>query len=177
MPLDMAHGRSFYFGIERVFEHFHFDEMGSVRLPEEPRSMLLCLDSGRIPFDQLKPLAQTLLDSGCVYFCCFGYAAKQMHDAIDWIRAEREMTAMECGGQRTEGEGRVIMTTWHDDEPLESVIEFWCRYGYPPAEWGPVRTWASVVIGDPMLHLTIQEIVETRELSDIERGRLPLRDD
>lgn len=173
----MASGRDFFFGIERVFEHYHFDNIEAVVLPPEPRSILLCMDAGRIPFDNLRPLAAKLLQAGGVYFCCHGFAAKQIHDAIDWVRAERELWAEQLGLEEMEDSGRVIMTTWHDDEPIENVVEFWCRFAYPPSQWGPVRNWTSVVINNPMLHFTVEHIVETRELSDLEMGRAPMRED
>jgi len=164
--------QDFFFGIDRVFEHHYFETLSDVVLDSEPRSLLLCLDAGRTPFEHLKPLALSLLESGGVFFCCHGYSAKMVHDAIDWVRVEREIRSGEFGLRKAECERKVIMTTWHDNEPLSEVVEFWCRYGYPPAEWGPVRNWTSVVIGDRDAHESIQRHVATRQPTDLELGRI-----
>ena len=167
--------KDFFFGIERVFEHHYFERIEDVALEHEPRSILVCMDAGRTPFDRLKPLAHRLLDSGGVFFCCYGYAAKMTHDAVDWVRAELDIHEYELGAKR-ESDARIIMTTWHDDELLEQTVEFWCQYGYPPADWGPVRTWTSVTIGDELSYRKIQAYTSTRKLTDIELGRVPVDD-
>ena len=51
-----------------------------------------------------------LLKSGCRYFVCFGKKSEELHDGID--------------DAIVDGEHQYIMTTFHDDESSQEVIEF-----------------------------------------------------
>jgi hypothetical protein len=171
--------RHFNFGIERVFEHYYFPHVQEVRLEPEPRVLMLLMDASRIAEERLQRFAKDLIDCGVVYFVCWGPGCKRMHDAADWARVDAEEEAIERGeaDDDFESEDRfpIIMTTYHypHEEEVEMTTEFWCRYGYPPAEWGPVRTWTSVTIGNPEWHERIKRHVETRKLSRAERGLPP----
>jgi hypothetical protein len=50
---------------------------------------------------QVEKLAGTLLEMGCVEFCCVGAEAELLHDSLDWIIEEREAFN--------------VATTWHVD--------------------------------------------------------------
>lgn len=51
-----------------------------------------------------------LLDAGCRYVVCFGEHSEALHDLIDDI--------VTAGGEES------VLTTWHDDEAPEDVVEF-----------------------------------------------------
>ena len=61
-------------------------------------------------------VSRWLADSGCLYMMAWGKECKSWHDSVDLAR-----------DQLTYGElpdDKFIMTTWHDDEPLEEVFGF-----------------------------------------------------
>ena len=70
-------------------------------------------DSEDTPKDEISDFVTPLFMSGCVYFCLWGSGCKRMHDIIDEIH--------ESIGSHDDS---VIMTTWHDDEPIEDAIFF-----------------------------------------------------
>jgi hypothetical protein len=61
-------------------------------------------------------LSDQIVTSGCRYAVCAGYKGSSFHDSIDIADIKRN------GGEvRDEN---VVMTTWHDDEPLENIVFF-----------------------------------------------------
>ncbi|AIE84022.1 DUF7684 family protein [Fimbriimonas ginsengisoli] len=168
----------FNWGIERVFEHFYFPHMEEVRLEFEPRVLMILMDARPIAEDRLQRFAQRLMDAGVIFFVCWGPGCKRMHDAADWARSAETLEALRRGEDPEEvfeARNPIIMTTYHypHDEEVEQTAEFWCRFCYPPAAWGPVRTWTSVVIGNEEWHDRLVHHIETRPLSRLERGLSP----
>lgn len=93
-------------------------------------------------------LIEPLIEAGCVYFCCWGPSCERVHDIIDE------------SDPYTDG---VIMTTWHDSEPLEEALWFFLNVTWPDAKFENSfhasiavtigsEEWASLVrsaLGDP----------------------------
>jgi|GEM_PF-6846840 len=61
-------------------------------------------------------LARSLLDHGLAYACCWGEDCERFHDAIDEERFVPDDEDEELHD--------VVMTTWHDGEPLEEALGF-----------------------------------------------------
>ena len=68
-------------------------------------------------YDDVKPLVDKLLDSGCKYFVCAGEYSESLHDFIDDVILERSIDS-------ELGRGISVMTTWHDTDTEEEVAEF-----------------------------------------------------
>ncbi|MFO0639267.1 MAG: hypothetical protein U0183_08640 [Polyangiaceae bacterium] len=71
----------------------------------------------------LGPIEQSLLSerfvrSGCRYVVCFGPTSSTWDDSIDMVSVMDEVEGRPS---------RFVMTTWHDDEPLEHAVEFFAR--------------------------------------------------
>jgi hypothetical protein len=79
-------------------------------------TMLLAWDAPEIEQDKLINLLQPLVDRGLAYFCAWGNKCSEMHDAVDLCAAKRE--------QAFGPADYLLMTTWHDDEPLEEALWF-----------------------------------------------------
>ncbi len=62
-------------------------------------------------------VAAWLVDGGCRWMLAWGTDASAWDDAVDWVVLER------CGFADIP-EDRMVMTTWHDDEPLDEVLDF-----------------------------------------------------
>jgi len=59
--------------------------------------------------DERAALARALVTSNCGYAVCAGMESEAWHDMVDETREEAD---------------RFLMTTWHDNEPLEDVVNF-----------------------------------------------------
>ncbi|MCP4259351.1 MAG: hypothetical protein GY774_17850 [Planctomycetes bacterium] len=90
-------------------------EVGSLEYPSRFFTLLLCVDFERETVDSLSSMASSLADRGNVYFCAWGPGCKQVHDVYDESLVEQEIE---------EVKEHHVMTTWHNDEPLEEVLWF-----------------------------------------------------
>lgn len=92
-----------------------------ISLPCTRFLLLLAYALGRKPA-RLGDALGELLDGGCVYLCAWGPGCEHVHDAMDDIILERQL---EGGPEET------IMTTWHDDEPLDEALFFTLCCAFP----------------------------------------------
>ena len=73
---------------------------------------LLAWDAEDASPDTIEILARRLLAAGCVYICCWGSGCSTVHDVFDLVSIERS------------AEAPVVMSTWHEREPLGDAIWF-----------------------------------------------------
>lgn len=96
---------------------------------------LLVTESTHIADDALATFSTGLVRAGCSYFCAWGPDCSRAHDIFD----------LQCLDIDP-----VIMTTWHDDEPLDDAIWFFLRTTFPDdAYFDTTRTALAVVVGAP----------------------------
>lgn len=76
-------------------------------------AMLWETDPERADADR-HPLAEALVATGCRYVCCGGVGGSAWDDAIDSAHLETDPDF-------DPPEATHVMTTWHDDEPMEEV--------------------------------------------------------
>jgi hypothetical protein len=89
-------------------------------------TLFLAWDAQAADQAQLRKWMQPLVDRGLIYFCAWGRECKAVHDAVDICDIERE--------KRSENPDFIIMTTWHDDEPLEEALWFFQMLALPTEE-------------------------------------------
>jgi len=80
---------------------------------EEDYALLLVISPDSNANGRRDQIASDIARSSCQYALTFGRECEEWHDAIDWACLDEGMP-----------EGRFLMTTWHDDEPIEDVIDF-----------------------------------------------------
>jgi hypothetical protein len=91
---------------------------------EEDYALLLVIASPLVSLGQRDGITSGIVNSRCQYALTFGHDCEIWHDIIDET----------CVGDGA-GEERFIMTTWHDDEPIEDVIDFlWWNTSYEEFE-------------------------------------------
>ena len=83
-------------------------------LPEKTFVLLLAADGRAIPDHALREHCTSLLKAGARYVCAWGPDCSRIHDACDQAAAELGLN----------NDGAVIMTTWHEHEPLEEAVWF-----------------------------------------------------
>lgn len=62
-------------------------------------------------------VASWLVDSGCLYFIAWGEDCESWHDAVDWA-------VLEDFNFGDIPDDRLVITTWHDKEPLTEALWF-----------------------------------------------------
>ena len=114
---ERSHPREVYLlSIERLS-----DLPSRLKVPCQRFVMLLTADTTGADLDKTV-LADSILGAGCVYFCAWGPGCEAMHDVVDDVFLERIDYAPDKG---------VLMTTWHDSEPLADAVEFALLSAWP----------------------------------------------
>jgi len=88
----------------------------SVDLGSPHFGCLLVWDASSSTTEDVVALVEPLIEAGCVYFCCWGPECERVHDIID-----------ECDPYSD----AVIMTTWHDNVPIEEAIWYFLNCTWP----------------------------------------------
>lgn len=106
-----------------MIEVTRLDELpDDLQLPSRYFVCLLAWDAREVSSDEIGAVARKLISQGGVYFCTWGPDCKRVHDIIDEeaVRADPKPT-----------DESVIMTTWHEDEPLTDAIWFLLHNSLP----------------------------------------------
>ena len=83
--------------------------------------LLLAIEGQSLDSEQVRRVAKVLIQKGLASFCVWGPDCERIHDLFD-------AAAIELDPEQTKG---VIMTTWHDDEPLEEAISYFMNCAIP----------------------------------------------
>lgn len=104
-----------------------FDAVPKV-LPFPYKSFVLFLaaDGRNVPSQTLQGLCEQLLAAGARYVCAWGPDCSRIHDLFD-------QAALRLGLNR---DAAVVMTTWHDKEPLEEAVWFAANAAFPDETYG-----------------------------------------
>jgi hypothetical protein len=115
----------------------------ALRLPSPRFVMLLTWDARSASAEEIGQLADKALDHGLAYLCAWGPDCERVHDVFDEVCVERDLNG---------STGASVMTTWHDDEPLEAAARFAIRLAVPDPELkAGCDTVFAVCIGDGAL--------------------------
>jgi len=118
---------------------------------------LLVLDATRVDTQELLSVVRPLIDAGCVYFCCWGTSCEWVHDVID-----------EIDPHHAADPNTVIMTTWHNDEPLKETIWFFLNTMWPDPKFeNSFDASIAVIIGSKEWAATVRAALkQPREFSE-----------
>lgn len=78
--------------------------------------MLIVVDAS-ISDDERDTLSGEIIGQGCRYAVCTGHQCSKWDDSID-------LAYLATSPDFSPPDERFVMTTWHEDEPLEDVIHF-----------------------------------------------------
>lgn len=84
---------------------------------DQDYAVLLVVNDDSIAPDEQFKLSHQLVASGCRYAVCFGYECSTWDDSIDYAYLEGDPNF-------DPRDDRFVMTTWHEDESIEDVVEF-----------------------------------------------------
>jgi hypothetical protein len=82
--------------------------------------------------------ATALIRSGARYVCCWGPDCERLHDCFD--EAEGALSGWDAS------DGSHVMTTWHDDEPLEEALWFALNAAIPTPDETAATTQAVLAV-------------------------------
>jgi hypothetical protein len=94
-----------------------------------------------------------LVDNGLVYFCAWGEACEEMHDAVDQIVSEREQGG--CCLSAT------VMSTSHPDESLGDALSFFREHALPndPEVFANFSRYAVAIGSEDLAHRLRQALL------------------
>jgi len=116
----------------------------------EEFALLLVLGEDEISPDEQGDLSTQLVRQGCRYAVCWGRACSSWDDSIDMVGV------MDSIDERP---GPLVMTTWHEDQPIGDVAEFFVR-NTTFDDWTPQRFVVLVVGGTDELEQEVRAAVE-----------------
>lgn len=112
------------------------DDIPTVLDSVSPHFLLfLALDATSIRDESLRRIARALIDRGMVYLCAWGGDCSRVHDMFDRERDPNEQ------------EGRTVMTTWHDDEPIDEALWYFANNAHPDDEFeADCSDWVAISV-------------------------------
>ncbi len=128
-------------------------------------ALLLVDVDGAVSPDEQRELSRRIVETGCRYAVCFGPTSGRWDDSIDMVSV---MDGID-GVPRD-----LVMTSWHDDEPLEETVDFFHEHMLivgdgDDGRWTPERYLVLVLGGTPGREREVVDAVRAR----FARRRLP----
>lgn len=96
--------------LERPFEFFS-------PFPDQEYALLLISVATDTTHTEKDNLTRKIVETRCRYAVCTGHACELWHDYID-------EAFVDSAPNFDPPNSRFVMTTWHEDEPVEDVVEF-----------------------------------------------------
>jgi hypothetical protein len=113
-----------------------FTALEQLAFPPRPMVVLIAADAVTVSVDLLARVGESFLDAGLVVVCVWGPDCERVHDVFDEVYV----------GDGTIERDSPMISTWHDDESLEDVVEFFALNGrYLSDETEPVSQLAIAV--------------------------------
>ena len=95
-------------------------------LTTRPFVCLLVWDAATETVDSISKVTDALFRAGCVYLCTWGRDCDRVHDIAD-----EGLVMMTLNGELSDDDDDLLMTTWHDSEPLDEALWFFLRLTTP----------------------------------------------
>jgi len=101
--------------------------------------LFIAADTRSLAGSEIYAAAEAAIRAGASYVCCWGPDCSRFHDAFD--EADLEMNG-------ESSDDRILMTTWHENEPLEETLWFAVHSTFPsPFYESSTRAVLAVAIG------------------------------
>ena len=91
------------------------DEPFQSPCPDEEFAALIAVYDNGVTDNSRNKISDALINQGCRYGVCFGFECSIWDDAIDWA-------FMATDPDFSPPDERFVMTTWHEDKPLEDAV-------------------------------------------------------
>jgi hypothetical protein len=118
-----------------------------LQIPSKRFRLLVAADTSQLSVQTISDFALASLEHGMVYFCSLGPGCERFHDIVDEVVVEDDLGEQKFSGSKP---GDVIMTTSHEDEPLEEALEFLALFSVPTEGFQPDSDFRLVIcVGNP----------------------------
>ena len=113
-------------------------------------ALLLFVGDESVTADERNAISDAIVACGCRYSVCAGADCSSWDDAIDWAYMETD----------PKDDSAFVMTTWHEEQPIEEVAEFlvfsatYEGFGDPPP-----RRYLVACIGDEPAYVAARDAV------------------
>ncbi|MFN7590329.1 MAG: hypothetical protein ACK5UQ_17760 [Planctomycetota bacterium] len=113
-------------------------------------ALLLFVGGEAVTADERNAISKAVVAGGCRYAVCAGSDCSSWDDAIDWAYIATD----------PKDDSAFVMTTWHEEQPIEEVAEFlvfsatYERLGDPPP-----RRYLVACIGDEAAYVAARDAV------------------
>ena len=115
-----------------------FTNLTNLEMPTSWSVILLVADATSIDPELIYAAASRLIERGAIFVCTWGPDCERVHDIFD----EADV------GDGNSDPDDFIMTTWHTDDSLLEVVEFFLTCAFP-LDWHLDEcSWVAVTIGD-----------------------------
>jgi len=100
----------------------NFEGLAMQVRPNSPHfGLFIAADASKVSDERIRAVAKELIGRGLACLCTWGPDCERAHDSFD-------LADLEFDPQGARG---VIMTTWHEDEPLSDAIWFFISAAFP----------------------------------------------
>ena len=115
--------------------------------------LLLVIADPAITDDDRNALSKEIVRQGCRYAVCTGDQCSKWHDSID-------LAYLATSPDFSPPDDRFVMTTWHEDEPLEDVIFFFRNC--TAFDYFTPRHYLALILGeDEKMRETVSSALQT----------------
>jgi hypothetical protein len=114
-------------------------------------ALMLVVADPSVTADERWAVSTDIVRRGCRYVVCTGHDCALWDDSIDW--AELQATDF------SPPDDRFIMTTWHEDDSLEDVAE-WFRWRTVFDDFVPTRFLVVLLGGDAATEGHVRSAIE-----------------
>lgn len=123
--------------------------------------MFVAADVTRESTEAMSKFAYSALKTGMVYFCAWGPGCERFHDIVDGV-----VVADDIGERLFVGKNPsdTIMTTWHDDEPIDEALDFFVNFTCPAGFERNSNFWLAVCLNNGEWAAEIQRRLELASL-------------
>src|SRR5262249_1145937 len=129
----------------------------SMQIPTKRFRLLVVADVSTTSVEILSRFAEAALEEGMVFFCAWGTGCARFEHTVDEVRVWDGLHAKKFEGPLPDD---VIMTTSHEGEALEEVLEFFRLWAIPTEGFIPESGyWLVISINRPELAAQAEEFL------------------
>lgn len=120
-------------------------------------ALLLVVLDPEINLEERTGVSREIIRENCRYAVCFGVDCSRWDDSIDWVHLETD-------DSYNPPDDRLVMTTWHEEEPLDEVVK-WFRWATTFDSFIPGKFLVCLIGGKETDTMEVERVV-TEQFGD-----------
>lgn len=123
----------------------------AIQIEYEHFALFLAWDAAKAKDQEICTFASKLFARGLAVICIWGNDCERVHDLFDRVELEEEWQL---------SAESVVISTWHENEPLEKALWFFVNCSYAHEEYAPTcSAGIAVTVGDAPRHQQISSFL------------------